>query len=186
MADEPITPRMFTEGEHYAMQDQAIARETAAAQAEIEELKSANAELSTKVDVLETEKAAAISRAEAAEQTHADYKAELEATAAREAKRDERKRQVAEANPALDLSDETEAGKARVERIVAMEDEAFEGYLADMREAAAANPVTPPVTPGAPPRESAAFTPTPTPTGDEGKASVRSLGDARRNLGKGA
>lgn len=187
MADEPNTPRTFTEGEAYALVDQAVTRETAAAKTEIEGLQSANAELSTKVDVLETEKAAAISRAEAAEQAHADYKAEIEQAAAREAKRDERKRQVAEANPALDLSD-SEAGKARLERIVAMDDEVFEGYLGDMREAASAAGVVtpPPATPGAPPRESAAFTPTPTATGDEKKASVASLSAARRNLGKGA
>jgi hypothetical protein len=176
MADEPKTGRTFTEGEAYALVNDSVARETAAAQVQIEELTTANAALSTKVDTLETEKAAAISRAEAAEQAHEAFKSELEEKAAKEAKRDERLREVAEANPVLDLTDE-----ARIARIVNFDDEGFQGYLADMRAVASQNPVTPPVTPGAPPRESAALQPTGG-TGDAPKASLASLRAAGRSL----
>lgn len=178
MADD--NARTFTEGEAYALVADGVSRETAAAQAKIAELETANAALSTQVDTLETEKASAISRAETAEREFAAFKTELEEQAAKEAKRDERLRQVAEANPVLDLTDE-----ARVTRIVAFDDAGFEGYLADMRAVASQNPVTPPATAGGPPRESAAFTPTPA-AGDKPKASVSALRSAGRQLREGA
>lgn len=179
MADD--AQRTFTEGEAYALVDQAVARETAEATGKIEELTAANAALGTQVDTLETEKAAALSRAEAAEQALADYKTAIENEKAREAKRGERLSQVAEVNPVLDLKDEN-----RVARIVAMGDEEFTGYLADMREVASASPTTPPpANAGDPPRQSAGFTPTPT-DDDKPKASVAGVIGAGRVLRKGA
>lgn len=183
MADEQPTPRMFTEGEHYAMQDAAIARETAEAASKIAELESANAELSTKVDVLETEKAQALSRAEEAERAFEQYKTEQAEREAAAARKDARVAEVAAANPHLDLKEESEEGKARVQRIVAMKDEDYAGYLADMKAVGAAASGEG-LTPGAPPRESAALTPTPTP-GDDKKATVGGVFAAARAARKG-
>lgn len=178
MADEP--GRTFSEQEHLALVNDAVARETAQAQAKIAELEAANADLGTTVDTLETEKAQAISRAEAAEQAHETYKTEVETEKAREAKRSERLAQVASANPHLDLTSlEDEGVKARVERIVAMSDEGFEGYLADMKAVAGQAPVE-----GAPPRESAAFTPTPSGSGSDKKGTVGGVLAASRALRK--
>lgn len=179
MANEPDTGRTFTEGEAYALVNDSVARETAAAQEKIAELEAQVATQATKIDTLETEKAAALSRAEQVEQEFTSFKTNLEETAAKEAKRDERLREVAEANPLLDLTDE-----ARIARIVNYDDDGFAGYLADMRAVAAQNPVTPPAGAGAPPRESAAFQPTP--EGGDQKPSLSVLRSAARELQKGA
>lgn len=180
MADEPKT-RTFTEGEAYALVDQAVARETAEATSKIEELTAANTALGTQVDTLETEKAQAISRAEAAEKALEDYKAEVAEREAAAARKDVRLAEVAEANPHLDLKD-----AKRVERIVAMKDEEYAGYLDDMKAVGAATGSAPggAPNPGAPPRESAALTPTPTP-GDSPKASVSGVFSAARATREG-
>lgn len=179
MADDP---RTYSETEHYALLNDAVTRETAAAQGKITELETANTALGTQVDTLETEKAQAIADAEAARTELAEYKATAEAEKAQEAKREERLRQVAEANPVLDLtSTEGEAGEAvktRTERIVAMSDEVFEGYLADMRQVAGQ---AAPAGGGQPPRQSAAFQPTP-PAPGEKKGTVAGLRAAGRAL----
>jgi hypothetical protein len=171
MADEPNV-RTFTEGEAYALVDQAVARETAEATSKITELEAANVALGTKVDTLETEKAQAISRAEAAEQALEAHKTETAEREAAQARKGTRLAEVAEANPHLDLTDEK-----RVERIVAMKDEDYTAYVEDMKAVGSAASGTP--TAGGPPRESAALTPTPTPDGDK-KATVSGVFAAGR------
>lgn len=123
--------RVFTEGEAYALVQDNVARETAAANEKIGQLEKAHAELQTKVDVLETEKALELKRADEAVKELADFKKDLEEKEAREKARAERVVKLAEANPLLEITDE------RSDRIAAMSDEAFDAYLADMREVAA-------------------------------------------------
>jgi len=181
---ETQQPRTFTEGEAYALVNDAVARETASISDRATAAESSNTELQNKIDVLETEKAAEKSRADAAEQALTDYKTQVETEKAREALRSTRLAQVAEASPVLDVTDTTDEGKARAERIVAMTDEVFTGYLTDVKAASKA-PAAAPAVPGAAPRQSAAL-------GGEGSessnksATVLSVLGARRNLTKTA
>lgn len=179
MAEDTATQRTFTEGEAYALVDQAVVRETAAATERATTAETTVSELQSRIDVLETEKAAEKARADAAEKAIADDKAEREAAAEREAKRTERLEQVATANPHLPLANEDGTPHERADRIVAMSDDAFTSYLTDMREVAAKVTV-PPVVPGTIPRATAAF------GGDNGgdvnsdKPSVKGLHASRR------
>lgn len=167
------TGRTFTEGEAYALVADNVARETAAANERVTTLEAANTGLQNRIDVVETEKAAEVARAELAEKAFTDFKTNLEAETAREAKRTDRTAKVAEAAPGLEMTDE------RATRIVAMDDEIFESYLTDLREVAAkakpkidpktGKPMVMPMDPAEPdaddkqkasvavPRESAAF-----------------------------
>lgn len=182
MTAQPETQSTFTSGEAYALVNDAVARETAAANEKVAGLETEKSALQSQIDVLETEKAQAIQRAEAAEKALADDKAEREAAAEREAKRDERIKQVAEANPLLPLKKEDGTDHDRVARIVAMDDESFTNYLADMREVASKAPAKDAPKVGELPRESAAF------GGDSGAdpssdtASVKGVIGARRAL----
>lgn len=126
--------RVFTESEHAALVDAAVSRETASAREQVTTLESDKSELQTRVDVLETEKAQETQRADAAVQELADFKQSIEDAKALEARKTDRKRQVAEANPLLDF--EGEKGEARLARIAAMSEEDFTSYLEDMREVA--------------------------------------------------
>lgn len=174
--------RTFTEGEAYALVEDAVTRETAAAKSQITELESGKTTLQNRIDVLETEKAAEVQRADAAEKALADYKGEIEQEKAREARRAERVKQVAEASPLLEITDE------RSDRIVAMTEEVFEGYLADLREVASKAPKGDKDDKGKPkgksdiPRESAAFHGS-SDTDTEPQKPVTTLIGARRNLG---
>lgn len=126
--------RMFTEGETYALVDEAVKRETAALATSTESLNREKAELQGAIDVLATEKAAAVERAEAAEKALEDFKAEIETQKAREALRESRTKAFAEVAPQLELTEE------RVERLLAYTDEQFEAHIADLREVAAKKP----------------------------------------------
>lgn len=123
--------RTFTEGEAYALVADNVARETAEAKERNTTLTAENTGLQNRIDVMETEKAAETARADLAEKAFTEFKANLEAETAREAKRTDRTAQVAEAAPDLEMTDE------RATRIVAMEDETFASYLTDLREVAA-------------------------------------------------
>ncbi len=133
-------PRMFSETEHLAILADRVANETASLKAtvdalskdkaDIDALAAEKAELATKLDVaqaalvaLESEKAAAVKEFE-------DFKASLEAEKAALAKKDERLAAVKAA--ATHLPEEFFADEARVARIVAMSDEVFDGYVADL------------------------------------------------------
>lgn len=126
--------RTFTEGEHYALVDDAVKRETAAATSRNSELETENTELKNANDVLVTEKAAETQRADQAAQALIDFKDGVEQEKAREARRTDRVAKVTEAAPLLEITTE------RSDRIVAMSDEVFESYLTDLREVAAAKP----------------------------------------------
>lgn len=129
MADNP-TGRTFTEGEAYALVSDNVTRETAALAAQNAGLEREKSELTTKVDTLETEKAAAEQRAQKAEQDLADYKTEQENARQIAERAETRKVELAAANPFLELTE------VRVQRVAAMSDEDYAVYLGEMREVA--------------------------------------------------
>lgn len=134
MADE----KTFSEKEHLAILADRVATETANLTAERDQLVTASTELENKLDVETTAKSAAEKRAEEAEQALADYKAEVESEREAAAKRDERVAKAREV--AGHLTDDFFEDEKRVERILAMSDEGFEGYLADLGEASKTAP----------------------------------------------
>lgn len=179
--------RTFTEGEAYALVADAVERETAAANTTIAERDAQIVTLGNEKDALEVRATAAEEKAEQAEQALEDYKAEQEREKAAEAKRDERMTKLTEVAPKLaeDISEE------RATRIVAMADDEFDDYLAQLREVAGDQgnggkggdgtkpDPKPDATTGAVPRESAAFKGG-KPGGDDKKPSVSGLFGARR------
>lgn len=126
--------RTFTEGEAYALVDDGVKRETAARDTRISELESENLTLKNTNDVLVTEKASETQRADQAAQALIDYKESIEQEKARESLRGTRLAAVKEATDLLEITDE------RAGRIVAMSDEAFTSYVADLREVSAKQP----------------------------------------------
>lgn len=179
--------RTFTEGEAYALVADAVERETASAKAEVSELQQQVVTLGNEKDALELRVTAAEEAKETADKALDDYKAEVETQKAMEAKRDERLAKVAEVAPTLVEGDDDKV-KERCDRIVAMADEAFQEYLDGItavapQKAAADDGKGDGKGGGKPaetlPRQSAAFKGG-SPTGDAGKASVKSLFGARR------
>jgi hypothetical protein len=126
-----MADRTFTEGEAYALVDDAVKRETAAAAVRISELE---ATLKSANDVLVAEKAAETQRADQAAQALIDFKDGIEQEKARVALRTERVAAVADATDLLEMTDE------RAERITDMEEAAFASYVSDLREIAAKAP----------------------------------------------
>jgi len=126
-----MADRTFTEGEAYALVDDAVKRETAALRVAADgreaDLKSAN-------DVLVAEVAAEVKRADQAAQELIDFKDGIEQETARVALRTERVAAVAEATDLLEMTDE------RADRITAMDEAAFASYVSDLREVAAKAP----------------------------------------------
>ncbi len=123
-------PRTFSENEMLAIITDRVATETANLSESVTTLTSAKAELETKLDVALAEKAAAEKLAADKAQEFEDFKTALEAEKAAAEKKDERLTKVKAAAshlPAEFFTDET-----RVARIVAMSDEQFEGYVADL------------------------------------------------------
>lgn len=142
MSDTNTEPRTLTDSEHAAILAAMVTKETAALNENLETLKREKAELETKLDLelaskatLEAEKAAAVKEFE-------DFKANLALEAEKAAKKDERLAAVKEA--AAHLPEEFLADEARIARIVAMVDEDFNGYVADLK--ATATGVTAPQT----------------------------------------
>jgi chromosome segregation ATPase len=136
MADE----KTFSESEHIAILADRVSKETADLTAERDQLQAAKTELENKLDVAESAKTAAEQKAETAEKALADYKAEVEEQREAAARKDDRIKQIRESAEHLD--DAFFADEARVNRIVAMKDEDFEGYLADIKATAAKAPAT--------------------------------------------
>jgi chromosome segregation ATPase len=126
MADE----KAYTEAEHIAILSDRVAKETADLNAERDQLSSEKDELATKLDVAESAKLAAEQRATEAEKSLEDYKAEVTTEREAAARKDERLAKVRES--ADHLGDEFFEDEKRVQRIVAMAEEDFEGYLADL------------------------------------------------------
>lgn len=176
------TGRTFTEGEAYALVQDAITRETAAATEANEGLEREKAELQNQLDVVTTERDSAVERATAAEQALEDYKAEVadeRAKAELVTARSDKFKEVS----SLELTEE------RVSRLVAMSDEQFDAYLSDLREAAAlkapANEDKPEG--GDLPRASAALRGSGAPAStDDETPSVTGFWSARQNLVKNA
>jgi predicted nuclease with TOPRIM domain len=130
--------RTFTEAELTAIVADRVARETANITTEVEQLRSEKTELENKLD-------AEISAKTAAEKSKADVEAEFEAfkkdTEEREqaaARKDERIKAVREA--ASHLSDDFFKDEKRIERIVAMKDDEFTGYVDDLKVTAGGAP----------------------------------------------
>ena len=127
-------PKSFTEDEHLAILEDRVNRETADLTAERDQLKSEKAELESKLDVETAAKVAAEQRATAAEEALENFKQEVADREAAAAKKSERLEKAREA--AKHLDDKFFEDEKRVERIVAMSDESFEGYVADLAETA--------------------------------------------------
>lgn len=139
--------KTFTEDEHLAILTDRVAKETAAitadrdkVAAEKSQLETKHAtevsELQTKLDVTESAKVAAEQKAEKVEQEFADYKAGIEQLAEQAARKDERLAKVKEV--AAHLGEDFFKDEARVERIVAMDEDGFTGYLDDLKATAPA------------------------------------------------
>src|SRR4051812_24991742 len=146
MADE----KTFSESEHIAILADRVSKETADLTAERDQLQTAKTELENKLDVAESAKTAAEQKAETAEKALTDYKAEVEEQREAAARKDDRIKQIKESAEHLDDAFFTD--EARVDRIVAMKDEDFQGYLADIKATAATPAAT---TTSAAPRETA-------------------------------
>lgn len=126
-------PRMLTEAEAYAVAAAEVKRETAAAQAKVTTLETEKAELQTKLDVAEVATATEKTAREKAEKDLADFKTEIEnanTIAARSGDRTAKVREVAK-----HLADEFFTAE-RAARWAAMDDEAFEAYVAELAEVA--------------------------------------------------
>ena len=154
MADE----KTFSESEHIAILADRVSKETADLTAERDQLQSAKTELENKLDVAESAKTAAEQKAETAEKALTDYKAEVEEQREAAARKDDRIKLIKESAEHLD--DAFFADEDRVNRIVAMKDDDFQGYLADIK-ATATKPAT---TTSTAPRETAMAGATSTPT----------------------
>ena len=149
MGETATEPRVFSEDEAYAIAADRVARETSELNEQITALQAEKAELATKLDVEIAAREAAEQQVTAAKAEHEEFVAGIEAEKARLARKDERISKVREA--ASHLSDEFFADQGRVERILAMDDDAFDGYIADLKDAATHAPQPD----GQPPRETA-------------------------------
>lgn len=141
-------PKTFTEDEHLAILTDRVAKETAELTTANGELETTVTDLQTKLDVAEAARVSAEQERDAAKQEFADFKAEIESEREAAAKKDERLKQAKET--AAHLGDDFFDDEARVNRIVAMSDEAFGGYLDDLKATAPAT-----TTPTGAPRETA-------------------------------
>ena len=127
MADDQ---KSYSADEHVAILEDRVARETAALTAELDALKTEKADLENKLDVAESAREAAEQKATEAEAALEQFKAEVTAREEAASKKDERLAKVREA--ASHLDEKFFEDEARVARIVAMSDESFEGYVADL------------------------------------------------------
>jgi chromosome segregation ATPase len=126
MADE----KTYSENEHIAILSDRVAKETADLTAERDQLVSDKGELETKLDVAESAKQAAEQKAADAEKALEEFKAQIETEREAAARKDERIAKAKET--ASHLAEDFFEDEKRVARIVAMADEDFEGYLADL------------------------------------------------------
>jgi len=138
MAETTTDPRVFSEDEAYAIVADRVKNETSELNDKITTLTAEKAELANKLDVEIAAREAAEQKATAAETKHEEYLATVESEKAALARKDERLAKVREA--ASHLPEEFLSDSARVDRIVAMDEAAFDGYVSDLRDAAAAAP----------------------------------------------
>lgn len=130
MADE----KQYSESEHLAILEDRVNRETADVTAERDQLQSEKADLESKLDVETASRVAAEQKAAEAEKSLEDFKAEIATREEAAAKKDERLKKVRES--AKHLEDAFFEDEARIQRIVAMSDDVFEGYAADLASTA--------------------------------------------------
>lgn len=143
--------RTFTEGEAYALVADNVSRETAKLTASVDQLTSEKAALETEKSELQKQLDLAVAARETAEQALADFKASIENEKAMESRKEARTAKVREV--AKHLKDEFYTAE-RAARWAAMEDGAFEAYVAELAELSAG--VKPETTEtGKPPRETA-------------------------------
>lgn len=145
MADDNKT---FTEQEHIAILTDRVAKETAELTGERDTLKTEKSDLESKLDVAESAKVAAEQARDAAVKELADFKAGIDELAAAEGRKDERLAKVKEV--AAHLGEDFLKDEARVARIVAMDEDSFTGYVADLSATAPAATST-----AQPPRQTA-------------------------------
>ncbi len=158
MADDAPKPRMMTEDEAYAISAANVKRETADLTEKVERLEREKAELQSKLDVADTELATVKAAREKADQDLADFKTQVETEREIASRMDTRVGKVREVAKSLKDDFFTDERKARW---AAMDDAAFEGYLAEI---AAFNDVEAP-TSGAPRQTAMAGAPAATATG---------------------
>lgn len=126
MADD----KTYSESEHFAILEDRISRETASLTAERDQLATDKTELETKLDVETSARQAAELRATEAENALEVFKTEVSEREAASACKDERVAKVREV--ASHLEDSFFEDEARIKRIVAMDEDAFAGYLSDL------------------------------------------------------
>lgn len=126
--------KTYSESEHLAILADRVAQESASLTTERDALKAERDELATKLDVAESAKSAAEARVTETEKAFDDFKNGVEAEREAAARKDQRVAKIREA--AKHLKDEFFEDEARVTRIVAMDESAFEGYLLDLSASA--------------------------------------------------
>jgi len=147
-----MADKTYTEEEHLAVLEARVNRETADLTAELDQLKSDKAELETKLDVETAAKVAAEQKATQSEEAFAAFKTDIADREAAAAKKDERLTKVRES--AKHLDEKFFEDEKRIERIVAMSDENFEGYVSDLASTSVGTTTTTTTTPAVP-RETA-------------------------------
>lgn len=126
MADE----KTYTEAEHIAILSDRLTKETADLTATVDQLTESKTELENKLDLAESAKVAAEQKTTEAEKSLEDFKAEVTEREAAAARKDERLGKLRES--AEHLGEDFFTDETRVARIVAMKDEEFAGYAADL------------------------------------------------------
>lgn len=126
MADE----KQYSEAEHIAILADRVTRETADITAERDRVTAERDDLATKLDVAESAKVAAEKAKEEAEQKLAEFQAEVEKREAAAQRAESRVATIKEKAPHLD--DKWFEAPGRMDRIVAMEEDAFPGYVDDL------------------------------------------------------
>lgn len=136
MADE----KTYSENEHLAILADRVTRETADVTAERDQLKTERDELATQLDVAESGRQAAETAKAELQSEFESFKAGIEAEREAAAKKDVRVAKAREA--AKHLDDKFFEDEARIARIVAMSDDAFEGYVTDLASTATGTTTT--------------------------------------------
>jgi chromosome segregation ATPase len=134
MADE----KTYTEAEHIAILSDRLTKETAELSATVDQLTGDKTELENKLDVAESAKTAAEAKAAEAEKALEEFKAEIQEREEAAARKDERLKALRES--AEHLGEDFFNDEKRIERIVAMKDEEFSGYAADLAATAVGAP----------------------------------------------
>lgn len=127
---------VYTKDEHLAILADRVSRETASMQTKVDELTTENTELKNKLDVAESGKVAAEQAKATVEQEFTTYKTEVEQREVAASRKDSRIAEIKD--KAAHLPEDWFTAEGRVERIIAMEDEAFATYLSDLAASAPA------------------------------------------------